>query len=99
MKFYEIQERCWRCGAEGEMAHHHLIPGNPGRKLSDKYGLVVPLCPKCHEFLHSSKPSGIKAMKRAIRYGQLRCMAEQHWTEEQFREVFRKSYLEEDTNA
>lgn len=94
MKFYEIPERCFRCGVEGQMAHHHLIPGNPGRKLSEKYGLVVPLCPKCHEFIHSGKPTSAKTLQQLRRYGQIKCMSEQGWTEDQFREVFKKNYLE-----
>lgn len=94
MKFYELTEQCFRCGVEGQMAHHHLIPGTHGRKLSEKYGLVVPLCPKCHEHVHSGK--GIKTLKQMRRYGQLKAMSEQGWTEDQFREIFGKSYLTEE---
>ena len=93
MKFYEIPEKCHRCGTEGQMAHHHLIPGTPGRRLSEEYGLIVPLCPKCHEFVHSGKPTAIKALKQMRRFGQLKAMKEQGWTEDQFRSVFGKSYL------
>jgi len=93
MKFYEVPERCHRCGIEGQMAHHHLIPGKPGRQLSEKYGLVVPLCPRCHEFVHSGKVLGTKALHQMRRYGQMLCMEKQGWTEDQFREVFGKSYL------
>lgn len=93
MKFYDEPERCFRCGVEGMMAHHHLITGKPGRQLSEKYGLVVALCPKCHEFIHSGRPEGVKALKRLRRYGQLKAMEEQGWTEDKFRSVFGKSYL------
>ncbi len=75
------------------MAHHHLIPGKPGRQLSEQYGLVVALCPRCHEFIHSGMPEGVKALKRLRRYGQLKAMQEQGWTEDQFRQRFGKSYL------
>jgi hypothetical protein len=75
------------------MAHHHLIPGNPGRKLSDRYGLVVPLCPRCHELVHSGSMYGTKALHRLVRYGQLKAMEEQGWTEDEFRAVFGKSYI------
>ena len=92
MKFYEETEICHRCGIEGQMAHHHLIPGKPGRQLSEQYGLVVALCPRCHEFIHSGKPEGVKALKRLRRYGQLKAMQEQGWTEDQFRQRFGKSY-------
>lgn len=92
MKFYD-NEQCHRCGVIGQMAHHHLIPGNGTRKLCDKYGLVVPLCPKCHEYVHSGR--GVKTLQQLRRYGQLKAMNEQKWTEQQFREVFGKSYLGE----
>lgn len=93
MKYYDEPETCFRCGAVGEMAHHHLIPGNPGRKLSDQYGLVVPLCPRCHEFVHSGKPTASKVLNQMRRYGQMIAMQEQGWTEDDFRRVFGKSYL------
>ncbi len=93
MKFWEENETCFRCGLEGQMAHHHLIPGKPGRQLSEKYGLVVPLCPRCHELVHSGKITGVKALHRLRRYGQLKAMKEQGWTEDEFRSVFGKSYL------
>lgn len=93
MKFYDEPERCFRCGVEGMMAHHHLIPGKPGRQLSEKYGLVVALCPKCHEFIHGNEITGVKALHRLRRYGQLKAMEEQGWTEDEFRSVFGKSYL------
>lgn len=93
MKFYEEPEACFRCGVIGQMAHHHLIPGTAGRQLSDQYGLVVPLCPKCHAFIHGGSPAGIAALKRLRRYGQLKAMEEQRWSEDDFRRIFGKSYL------
>lgn len=95
MRYTDITETCFRCGVEGQMAHHHLIPGTPGRALSERYGLVAALCPKCHAFIHGSAPAGIKALQRLRRYGQLTAMREQGWTEDDFRAVFGKSYLEE----
>ena len=93
MKFYEETEQCHNCGRVGQMAHHHLIPGNGTRKLCDKYGLIVPLCPRCHEFVHSH--NGITRLKQMRRYGQLKAMQEQGWTTEDFIKAFGKNYLEE----
>ena len=80
----------------GTMAHHHLIPGNPGRKLSDIYGLVVPLCPRCHERVHSK--DGVGELKVLRQYGQRLCMHREKWTVDQFRQVFGKNYLDEEEN-
>lgn len=87
MKFYEENERCHRCGVEGQLSHHHLI-GGAYRKKADKLGLVVPLCPKCHEIAH--RDGNVNRQLR--RYGQL-LMFQRGWTEEQWIEEFGKTYL------
>lgn len=40
-------EHCLICGSP-TVAIHHAINGNPGRKLADEDGLLIPLCPKHH---------------------------------------------------
>lgn len=93
MKFYDEPRICILCKKEGQMAMHHLIPGKPGRQLSERYNLVVPICPTCHEFIHSSSVKGIKTLRDLRKFGQKKAMAEQGWTEDEFRQVFGKSYL------
>lgn len=93
MRFFEIPERCFLCGVGGQMAHHHLIPGTPGRQLSEKYGLVVALCPRCHERIHGKY--GADELRMLRQYGQRLCMHNEKWTVDQFREVFGKNYLED----
>ena len=39
--------KCFMCGKEGRMELHHIYFGK-NRKVSDKNGFVVHLCPKCH---------------------------------------------------
>lgn len=52
-------EHCLVCGTDFNIHIHHCIYGNGKRKLSDKYGLVVPLCAKHHnmsdEAVHFNK--------------------------------------------
>lgn len=43
----EYKNVCFFCGAPAE-CEHHLIFGNGNRDLSDKDGLKVPSCNKCH---------------------------------------------------
>lgn len=90
MKFYESAERCHLCGIEGQLAHHHLI-GGAYRKKADALGLVVPLCPRCHEKVHSSAV----LMRRLRRFAELQ-MLQRGWTVEDWMREFNKNYLEDD---
>ena len=40
-------ESCFICNKQGLLERHHCMFG-PNRKLSEKYGLIVPLCMECH---------------------------------------------------
>lgn len=45
--------KCYLCGKQyGVLEVHHAIPGNGNRKICTELGLMVWLCPKCHEDLH-----------------------------------------------
>ena len=39
---------CFFCGSTGLLEEHHNFFGNPGRKISEKNGFKVRLCPYCH---------------------------------------------------
>lgn len=55
---------------------------------------MVYLCHRrCHIFAPSAVHQSAGQMQRLKRYGQLKAMEEQHWTEEDFRQEFGKSYL------
>lgn len=88
--------RCFLCGrnvAEDPLDGHHVFGGSYRRK-SEKYGLVVYLCHnRCHIFGPSSVHRSGAQMRRLRRYGQLKCMREQGWSEERFIQEFGKSYL------
>ena len=84
---------CGRNGAEDPLDGHHVFGGSYRRK-SEKYGLVVYLCHnRCHIFGPSSVHRSGAQMRRLRRYGQLKCMREQGWSEERFIQEFGKSYL------
>ena len=40
--------KCFICGRTTNLTVHHCFEGNPQRKYSERYGLVVPLCITCH---------------------------------------------------
>lgn len=46
------EDRCFLCGRVGKMQVHHMVHGTANRKWSDKYCLIVHLCPQCHMYLH-----------------------------------------------
>ena len=45
--------RCYLCGAVGPTDEHHVF-GGPCRPISDRYGLVVHICRRCHSLIHDS---------------------------------------------
>lgn len=77
---------------------HHVFPG-PFRKKSEKYGLVVDLCHKCH----NEPPNGVhhnREMANILKArAQRMVMFEQGWNKEDFIREFGRSYIEEETEC
>lgn len=42
------EKRCYTCGLYAPVEEHHTIFGNANRKISEKYGFKVFLCPEHH---------------------------------------------------
>lgn len=97
-----LEKKCFLCGRNGAqdpLERHHIF-GGAYRKKSDKYGLVVDLCgDRCHEFGRKAVHKNASVMRQLRRYGQLKAMREQGWTEADFIREFGKSYLEENDEA
>ena len=89
-------KECFLCGRNGNgdrLERHHIFGGNK-RKWSEKYGLTVYLCgDRCHRNGEYSAHKNADTAAYLHRYGQHKSMTENNWTEEQFREIFGKSYL------
>lgn len=90
------ERKCLICGRNGSadpLDQHHIF-GGAYRKKSEKYGLVVDLCHHdCHIFGPDAVHKNADTMLNMKRYGQLKAMHEQNWTEDEFRAEFGKSYL------
>jgi transposase-like protein len=86
---------CFICGHYGFCQRHHCYGGVANRKISEKYGLVIPLCPSCHRELHDGKYSAIYKDKvhKAV---QRRAMEQYGWTIEDFIKIIGKNYLEDE---
>ena len=85
--------RCIVCGHYGA-EWHHVFEGQANRQKSDRYGLIVPLCPLHHrdgkEGVHGQNSTLYKGIKK---YAQIKAMKRYGWSAEEFIEIFGKSYL------
>ena len=79
---------CIVCGRPAEQ--HHIIHGTANRRLSEKYGLVVGLCPD-----HHRGPTGPHLCRETdlILKRQAQTDFEQTHTREEFIKIFGRSYL------
>lgn len=84
--------RCFRCGRTSDLERHHCICGNGRRRLSEKYGLWVYLCPDHHTMSRD-------AVHRDREYDLLlRGLAQELWehkygTRDEFIKEFGRSWL------
>lgn len=72
---------------------HHLVYGRANRRLCDEDELVIPVCRKCHEFMH--KHSNISRIIGQLAYERDRCAEglSKEEARESFRQRYSKSYL------
>ena len=81
-------EHCIHCGST-MVEIHHIMFGTANRKLSDKYGLVVPLCPYCHrggQGVHQNRQLDLKLKKLA------QSKFEQEYPDLDWLEIFGRNY-------
>lgn len=87
----EDMEHCLVCGTTSNIQIHHCIHGRANRKLSDKYGLVVPLCIYHHTgsnyAVHTNRELDLQIIQLAQR------KFEEKYSHEEFMKVFMKNYL------
>lgn len=84
-------EHCYLCTKQGiknipKDDLHELIEGK-NRQVSMKYGLVIPICRKCHEKVTNDK----SLQEKLHKVGQK--VFEKHYKTENFIQVFGKNYL------
>ena len=95
----DLPRVCWLCGRNGNgdpLDAHHIF-GGANRRLSDKYGLVVPLCHRrCHESGSKAVHRNAETAKKLHEFGQRLAMERMGWSIDDFRAVFGRNYLEED---
>lgn len=80
---------CEICGAYGFCHVHHVLNGYGNRRKADKYGLIISVCPRCHDSIHRN-PEEYRYLKQEA---QRKVMQEQGWTVSDFIREFGKNYL------
>lgn len=85
------EKECLVCKSRGALHEHHVLYGVANRKLSDKYGLTVWLCPAHHTGykygVHFDHELDLEIKKLAQH------KFEEIYSHEEFMRVFGKNYL------
>lgn len=88
-----FKRQCYLCGIEESdyvtIVTHHLLEGRGRRQISDRYGLVVDLCVKCHRLAHHDDITADYLHRQAQKKAEADGM-----TREQFIYLFGRNYLE-----
>lgn len=83
------KKECYICGTTGGLHKHHIFYGTANRKLSEKYGCWVWLCP----YHHNMSDAGVHFNKLVDKMLKAKCQEE--WEKKYgkgFRETFGKNY-------
>ncbi len=83
-------KECYLCGNMKDLENHHIF-GGPNRKLSERYGLKVYLCPRCHRDNKVGVHGNPQMMKMMHVIGQQ--AFERKYARSYFMQVFGKNYL------
>lgn len=88
---FDLPEECMICGLP-YVEHHHIFYGTANRKISDRYGYIIPLCKRHHtgdEGVHFNRKLDLELKEMAQKH------FEQHYgTREDFIKTFGRNYLE-----
>lgn len=83
-------KECFLCPSLQNLEQHHIF-GGANRKWSEKYGLKVWLCPRCHRDQKQGVHGNKEIMEIMNRTGQQ--AFEKTHTREDFMKIFGRNYL------
>ena len=86
---YKSPDRCFICGKFTPLEEHHVWHGTANRRLADKDGLTVYLCPECHRELHDKG----KADRLLMALGEIYWLLRYDMTKEEFIKRYGRSEL------
>lgn len=85
-----MKDNCFICGWYRDLEKHHIF-GGANRKLSEKYKLIVHLCPECHRTGKKAVHQDADTNGRLKEYGQRKFQTEN--PDLDFRAIFGKNHL------
>ncbi len=85
---------CWECG-EFAREEHHIFYGTANRKWSEKYGLKVHLCVRCHRDEEAGVHGRNKELDQRLKEAGQRAFEETHGSRMEFIKIFGRNYLPE----
>ena len=85
------EQCCYICERTDRLHRHHIYPGIANRRLSEKYGCWVYLCPEHHNM----SPRSVHFDRDLDLWLRRVCQIqfERTHTRDEFREIFGRSYL------
>lgn len=86
-------KKCYLCGTEYGLDDHHIF-GGANRVNSEKYGIKVWLCRRCHDRVHFSATESKVLMTRLRKMGQK--AFEKNYPTLDFLKIFHYNYLDDD---
>ena len=87
------ERKCVVCGDTRLLHKHHIFFGTANRRLSEKYGCWVWLCPRHHNMSDHGVHFN-KALDMALKKKCQEILEEKHgWTREKMIEIFGRNYL------
>lgn len=88
----QSRKECYMCRTTLNLAKHHVFYGTANRKLSEKYGLTIWLCPEHHNMsdkgIHFNKPLDLQIKQIAQRE------FEDTYGHEEFMRIFGRNYID-----
>ena len=89
-----MDDKCYVCGTIRNLHRHHVFHGTSNRKQSEKFKMVVYLCGYHHNLSNEGVHFNKKLDLQLKQEYQVKWES-QYGSREEFRKVFRKSYIEE----
>ena len=87
-------DACYVCGATGYLEEHHIFYGTANRKQSERAGLKVHLCLRCHRGSGTGIHGGNRELDIFLKQEAQRAYEQTH-TRAEFMALIGRNYLEE----